>query len=83
MAFVQPQMLSDLAVAIIEKLGKRVILSGGWIKVEEFDNSIIENENLLLIQEAPYDLLFLRCSTIVHQGGAGTTGTALIVQRVV
>jgi len=75
MALADPEVLTNLALAIVEKLGKRVILSAGWVKVKE--DELLKNEKLLTIAGAPYDLLFPRCSVIIHHGGAGTTGAAL------
>ena len=34
------------------------------------------DENVLVTDETPHPLLFPRCATIVHHGGAGTTHTA-------
>ncbi len=38
---------------------------------------IEENENVLAIDQAPFDLLFPRANYVMHHGGAGTTATAI------
>jgi sterol 3beta-glucosyltransferase len=49
-----------------------IILSGwGGIRSEQPDS------NIFYLDAAPHDWLFPRCKTIVHHGGAGTTGAGL------
>ena len=76
MKFADPKKTLELATAIRKKLGYRVILSAGWM--EFADSDIPQDEDFLFIKGAPYDLLFPRCSVIVHHGGAGTTASALL-----
>jgi len=41
------------------------------------DAALEENENVLAIDRAPFDLLFPRVDYVIHHGGAGTTATAI------
>lgn len=60
-------------------LGKRAILLAG----KEYQKRIrlASTEELLVVDYAPFSVLFPRASAIVHQGGVGTTGQALRAGR--
>lgn len=75
MAFADPEVLKKLAIGIAKDLGKRVILSAGWVDLKS--QNIENNKDILLIKGAPYFLLFPLCDLIIHHGGSGTTGAAL------
>jgi UDP:flavonoid glycosyltransferase YjiC (YdhE family) len=67
------------SAAAAGRLGVRaVLLTGGFAK-----NVPAEPlpAGVLLVDRAPHQLLFPRASTVVHQGGAGTTGQALRAGR--
>ena len=40
--------------------------------------TIAENERVMAIDEAPFDLLFAKADFLIHHGGAGTTTAALL-----
>ena len=53
--------------------GQRGILASGWGGLENTSNSDIVH----VLEAAPHDWLFPRCSAVVHHGGAGTTHEGL------
>lgn len=52
-------------------LGLRVILISGWTKVDLQELEL--HKNVLVVNEAPHELLFPKCQLVIHHGGAGTT----------
>jgi sterol 3beta-glucosyltransferase len=67
-------MVADAARAA----GVRAVIASGWGGI---DGAGLSGDDLLFIGGAPHDLLFPRCSVIVHHGGGGTTGAALAAGR--
>lgn len=61
---------TELAIDAAEYVGERVVLIG----VPE-DTEL--PETVFGVTECPYDWLFERVKTVVHHGGAGTTGASL------
>jgi sterol 3beta-glucosyltransferase len=68
------RMVADAARAA----GVRAVIASGWGGI---DGAGLSGDDLLFIGGAPHDLLFPRCSVIVHHGGGGTTGAALAAGR--
>jgi sterol 3beta-glucosyltransferase len=67
----------DAAIRLIRDAvrssGVKAVVLSGWSGM----GSAHEDDALFLVRELPHDWLFPRVSTIVHHGGAGTTGVAL------
>ncbi len=55
----------------IRRLGARAIVGRGWAGLD-----LPESKDVLVVGDAPHDLLFPQCSVVVHHGGAGTTASA-------
>ena len=56
--------------------GKRAIIQSNW------ENLSIETDSYIYrIEQAPHNLIFPRCASIVHHGGAGTTQAALLAGK--
>lgn len=53
--------------------GRRAILATGWGGLSTTNGP----DNTFLLDSAPHDWLFPRCSAVVHHGGAGTTSAGL------
>lgn len=68
-----PKGAAEIALAALERIGARGVLSAGWGGLTS-DNL---PENVFAINEAPHDWLFPKMAAIVHHCGAGTTGAAL------
>ncbi|HBJ94291.1 MAG TPA: hypothetical protein DDZ43_15535 [Hyphomonadaceae bacterium] len=66
---------SDLRVILdtITGRGRRAILSAGLAK--KLDGPV--GDQHFIVGQVPHDLIFPRCSAILHHGGAGTLDTAL------
>ena len=60
-------------IGALRKTGRRGVLSTGWGGLRELSSS----EDVFVLQSAPHELLFPRCSLVVHHGGAGTTHEGL------
>jgi UDP:flavonoid glycosyltransferase YjiC (YdhE family) len=68
----RPAEAMQSAIRALIDSGRRVILARGW---GEFAGHL-SHERVLLIDEAPHDLLLPRVSVVIHHGGAGTTAAA-------
>ncbi len=64
-----PEATTRMALAAIEAVGCRAILSQGWAGIG--DGALCEG--VIQIGPVSHAALFPRCSAIVHHGGAGTT----------
>lgn len=60
-------------VGAIKELGIRAIISRGWGDIAKG----VSEESIFIADDEPHELLFPRCSCIVHHCGAGTTAAAL------
>lgn len=65
---------SALVLRALALSGQRGVLARGW---GGLDQAAQLPETMFLIDEAPHDWLFPQMATIVHHGGAGTTGAGL------
>lgn len=71
-----PRRTGSLVVEAVRKAGVRAVVVGGSGGIQtEVDDDIC------LIQQAPFDWLFPRMRALVHHGGSGTTGAALAAGR--
>jgi sterol 3beta-glucosyltransferase len=61
-----------IVVEGLRRAKMRGVLARGWGGLEP-----AAGEGLYVIEEAPHDWLFQRCSAVVHHGGAGTTHEGL------
>lgn len=67
-----PAALTTLVLDAVRRAGVRAVLLSGWGALVP-----VAREDVLVVDEAPHDLLFPRAAAVVHHGGAGTTGAAL------
>jgi UDP:flavonoid glycosyltransferase YjiC (YdhE family) len=68
-----PAEMAEMITAAIEQTGNRGILATGGGAIHAGARS----SNVYFIADAPHDRLFPHMSSIVHHGGAGTTGASL------
>ncbi|MFZ5440695.1 MAG: glycosyltransferase [Myxococcota bacterium] len=73
MASEDPARLSELVLAAVRRAGVRAVLLTGWGGLAD-----VSRDDVLVLDEAPHDWLFPRVAGVVHHGGAGTTGAALL-----
>lgn len=75
-----------LAVRALHLADCRGIVLGGWANLgldalsgEKDESALLEfcKQNLLVMATAPHEVLFPRCSVVVHHGGIGTTTASL------
>ena len=67
--------IQEFIDAILSTYDIKILIVKAWGLV----NSKIENnERVLAIDRAPFDLLFPKVDCVVHHGGAGTTATAFL-----
>lgn len=67
-----PAALTALVLDAVRRAGVRAVLLSGWGGL-----AAAARDDVLVVDEAPHDLLFPRTAAVVHHGGAGTTGAAL------
>lgn len=68
-----PQGLTELVAAAVERSGVRAVLLSGWAGLGEMDLP----ESVFCLDRAPHSWLFPRVTAVVHHGGAGTTAAGL------
>lgn len=68
----KPDIFKNELLEALKKTNNRCILLKGNMDIE------IDDENILLIKEAPHEKIFPLCKGIIHHGGVGTMATALI-----
>lgn len=73
MAGRNPERLTEIVIAALQRAGLRGIISTGWggLTPGALPDTIMK------IESAPHDWLFPRVSAVVHHGGAGTTAAGL------
>ncbi len=74
MAFGDAREFAKIVRSALSLVGRRGIVVRGWSDIE---TSEAGDNNVLGIDEAPYDLLFAGASAIVHHGGIGTLNAVL------
>lgn len=66
-----------LLTGAVRRAGVRAVIATGWGGITPEGT----HEDVLVIDQAPHERLFPSCAAVVHHGGAGTTGVALISGR--
>ncbi|MGB3187499.1 MAG: glycosyltransferase [Ornithinimicrobium sp.] len=69
-----PEGTADLLVSAAARAGVHPVIGQGWGDAAPY---LRHREDLTLVGDVPHDWLFSRCDTVVHHGGAGTTGSAI------
>ena len=69
----QPETVTEIAIAALEKTNQRGIIATGWGGISNVDLP----DNIFKLDSAPHDWLFPKCAAVVHHGGAGTTAAGL------
>ncbi|XP_031249813.1 sterol 3-beta-glucosyltransferase UGT80A2-like isoform X2 [Pistacia vera] len=70
----EPEKMTETIVKALEITGQRGIINKGWGGL----GNLAEPKNFVyLLDNCPHDWLFLRCSAVIHHGGAGTTAAGL------
>lgn len=77
MAFAEPAQVLSVIRESLRHIGQRGVIVRGW---SPFASDVVDRD-LLVIDEAPYELLFARGAAIVHHGGVGTLAAALRAAR--
>jgi len=72
-----PAGLGRMVGRAVRAAGARAVVVGGWSGIRAGDLG----EDLLLVDDVPFDWLFERVSAVVHHGGLGTLATALTAAR--
>ena len=72
-----PEDLARLVLEAVALSGRRAIVATGWGGIA----STSRPRDVLVIDGAPHEWLFPRCSAVVHHGGAGTVATGLAAGR--
>jgi sterol 3beta-glucosyltransferase len=72
-----PPRLGAMIEQVAERLDTRAVLALGYHSLR----GVTSSERLLVIRHAPHDWLFSRVGAVVHHGGAGTCGAAVIAGR--
>lgn len=67
---------TKLLVEAAKLSGKRTIIQSNWANLK-----IETGENIFRVEQAPHNLIFPRCASILHHGGAGTTQSALLAGK--
>jgi len=68
-----PKRMTEIILAALARAGQRGILLTGRGGITE----VKLPDNVFLTDSVPHDWLFRRVATVVHHGGAGTTGAVL------
>ncbi|XP_004304803.1 PREDICTED: sterol 3-beta-glucosyltransferase UGT80A2-like [Fragaria vesca subsp. vesca] len=70
----EPEKMTNIIIEALKITGQRGIINKGW---GGLGNSVETTDSVYLVDNCPHDWLFLRCSAVVHHGGAGTTAAGL------
>ena len=70
------QRTASVVAQAVRQAGVRAVVATGWGGIAD-----VGGDDVLMIDQAPYDWLFPRVSVVVHHGGGGTTGAALAAGR--
>lgn len=69
----EPETITNIALAALEKTNQRGIIATGWGGISNIDLP----DSVFKIESVPHDWLFPKCAAVVHHGGAGTTAAGL------
>jgi sterol 3beta-glucosyltransferase len=72
-----PARLADAIVTAADRSGMRAVVASASPELRR----LLPAGRFLVIRQAPHDWLFPRVQAIVHHGGAGTTGAAVMAGR--
>jgi len=76
-----PAALLKILLKVVYTLRIRAIYTLGWSELaDEMKDEFLAQDNerrIFILSESPHDVLFPRCSAIIHHGGMGTTAAAL------
>lgn len=72
-----PDQVGRLLVQAVRRAGVRAVFAsgGGGLRLAE------QTDEVLSVEEVPHDWLFPRTAAVLHAGGAGTTGAAVLAGR--
>lgn len=68
-----PEQTTGIVLDALLNTGRRGILLAGWAGLGGVDLG----DDVIVVDDIPHDWLFPHVSTVVHHGGAGTTGAGL------
>lgn len=68
-----PEAVTEIVIAALERTGQRGLLLSGWGGLEK---QALPN-HILAIDSVPHDWLFPQTAAVVHHGGMGTTAAGL------
>lgn len=77
MAGRNPQRLTEIVVAALQRAGVRGVIATGWGGL----NAGALPDSIFALEQAPHDWLLPRVSAVAHHGGAGTTAAGLRAGR--
>jgi len=77
MAGSDPKRTAGVVEEAVRRAGVRAVLATGWGGLDVGGPT----EDVFVVGGVPYDRLFPRVAAVVHHGGAGTTGTAVVAGR--
>jgi sterol 3beta-glucosyltransferase len=77
MAGREPKRTAAVVAKAVRRASVRAVLATGW---GGLDASGLPDE-IFVVDQVPYERLFPRVAAVVHHGGAGTTGTAVVSGR--
>jgi sterol 3beta-glucosyltransferase len=66
--------LSKIVAASRRQAGVRMIVQAGWA---DLGGALRDDDDMIVIGEAPHDWLFPKMAAVVHHAGAGTTAAGL------
>ena len=72
-----PARTTDLVLDAARRAGTRLVIGAGWGGLDRG----VSGDGVLVVEDVDYQRLFPRAAAVVHQGGAGTTGTAFASGR--
>lgn len=67
---------TKLLVEAAELSGKRAIIQSDWLKL-----NLKTSSKIYRAERLPHNLIFPKCNSVVHHGGAGTTQAALLAGK--
>jgi sterol 3beta-glucosyltransferase len=77
MSTLDPKWLAQRFIDACRTARCRLVIARGWGGLE----CAPTDDNVLMLDEAPHDLLFPRVAAVIHHGGAGTTAAGLRAGR--
>ena len=72
-----PETTTRIVLDAVDRAGVRAVLATGWGGLSAGP----QRDDVLVVDEAPHELLFPQVAAVVHHGGAGTTAAAVTAGR--